>query len=342
MASPSAYCTYSRGIFQTPHLPGFGFINVRWLSPFAKPNSDFLLVWGKKPNSERAKHKGSSQGIKILTLEDGFLRSFGSGAACPPLSMVVDTAGIYYDSTHPSDLESMLIKDGDLSSEFREDVHRAKELISRYGISKYNHLPSLSANELAAERLTRLENGSPVVLVVDQTFGDMSIEYAMARAGTFSQMLDAALDENPDALVVVKTHPETAAGRKGGHFHDIPNDRRILVLREAVQPASLLALVDSVYVVSSTLGFEALMAGKPVHCFGMPWYAGWGATIDRQKCPRRSRTRSVDELFAAAYLRYTRYINPETGGPGTIFDVIRWLVRQRKMAGLDRTPCSMT
>jgi len=92
--------------------------------------------------------------------------------------------------------------------------------------------------------------------------------------------------------------------------------------------------MDRVYVVTSQMGFEALLAGVPVTCFGMPWYAGWGVTDDRVSCPRRTQKRSVAELFAAAYLHYTRYLNPQTHAVGTIFDVIDWLVRQRKMASL--------
>jgi capsular polysaccharide export protein len=40
----------------------------------------------------------------------------------------------------------------------------------------------------------------------------------------------------------------------------------------------------------------------------------------------------VDELFAAAYFRYTRYVDPLSHARGSIFDVIRWLVRQKEMA----------
>ena len=43
-----------------------------------------------------------------LTLEDGFLRSFHTGQHQPPLSLVVDEAGIYYDCTQSSALEQLL------------------------------------------------------------------------------------------------------------------------------------------------------------------------------------------------------------------------------------------
>ena len=153
-------------------------------------------------------------------------------------------------------------------------------------------------------------------------------------------MLQAALDENPQATIYVKTHPEVSSGRKGGYLTAVQHSERVVVLREAVNPLSLIQQMSKVYVVSSTMGFEALLAGKPVTCFGVPWYAGWGVTDDRQpnhpamqrRAAGTGRKRSVDELFAAAYLHYTRYLNPYTHQRGEITDVMRWLVQQKQVA----------
>jgi hypothetical protein len=47
--------------------------------------------------------------------------------------------------------------------------------------------------------------------------------------------------------------------------------------------------VDAVWTMTSTLGFEALLRGKPVVCLGTPFYAGWGLTKDRgPTLPRRA------------------------------------------------------
>jgi capsular polysaccharide export protein len=152
-------------------------------------------------------------------------------------------------------------------------------------------------------------------------------------------MLQAAIDENPGAQVIVKTHPEVSSGRKRGYLGHVqpmqlPQGGQLLPLREAANPIGLLQQVSQVYVATSGMGFEALLCGKPVRCFGLPWYAGWGVTQDEQHCSRRTRSRSVRELFAAGYLRYTRYLNPATHKLGSIFDVMDWLVRQRRMTGL--------
>lgn len=284
-----------------------------------------IVGWGRRSHSERARQIARRSGLPFFCIEDGFLRSFFTGDQCPPLSIVMDEIGIYFDSTRRNGLESMLQSDTKLLVGREHDVYMARALILEHALSKYNHALRLEQGDLRPDDKWR-------VLVVDQTFGDMSVVLGRANAETFDAMLQAALAENPGATVYVKTHPEVSAGRKGGYLTAVQDDERVVVLRMPVNPLSLIEQMDRVYVVSSTMGFEALLAGKPVTCFGLPWYAGWGATDDRQRCARRTRTRSVDELFAAAYIHYTRYLNPVTHQRGTLDDVIHWLVRQKEMA----------
>lgn len=273
-------------------------------------------------------------------LEDGFLRSFGTGQTIPGLALVLDDAGIYYDSTRPSALEGMLASSKDVLAGYEALVDQALGVLLEKGLSKYNHAPDFELRLLRSARNDEdsYRNDTLVqgVLVVDQTAGDMSVSLGGASAQTFVAMLAAAKSENTHATIYVKTHPEVSSGRKGGYLTHVQPDKRTVVLRDAVNPMSLLAHMDKVYVVTSTMGFEALLAGKPVVCFGVPWYAGWGVTDDRcldsPAWARRTRRRSVQELFAAAYIHYTRYLNPVTHKRGTILDVIDWLVRQKDMA----------
>lgn len=73
-------------------------------------------------------------------------------------------------------------------------------------------------------------------------------------------------------------------------------------------PHALLNEVEAVYTVSSQMGFEALLLGKAVWCFGMPFYAGWGLTHDSKSCPRRQAQVSLPQLVAAALILYPRYL----------------------------------
>src|SRR3954451_8638508 len=83
-----------------------------------------------------------------------------------------------------------------------------------------------------------------------------------------------------------------------------------------VSIASLIAMVDEVHVNTSLAGFEALLRGKRVATYGVPFYAGWGLTRDFGPVPsRRTAKRTVDELVAATLLLYPRYLDPVTGLP---------------------------
>ena len=65
---------------------------------------------------------------------------------------------------------------------------------------------------------------------------------------------------------------------------------------------------------TSLMGFEALMHGLPVTCFGLPFYAGWGLTDDRATPPARRRARpDLDQLAQAVLIDYPLYRDPLTG-----------------------------
>lgn len=321
---------FSRGILRLPLLAVLLKATPVRLRAWHAAPVDVVAGWGLRPTTRKAVAYAGKHGLPYVALEDGFLRSFGTGEHFPPLSLVVDEEGIYYDCTRPSALERLLCNDADVLTPDATLVRQAREKLLSAGLSKYNHAPDLPAGVLRADDVQR-------VLVVDQTAGDMSVAKGGADAATFEAMLAAAQAENPQATVYVKTHPEVTSGRKGGYLTGVQPDACTVVLRDAVNPMSLIAQMDKVYVVSSTMGFEALLASKPVVCFGVPWYAGWGVTDDRQPqhpamLRRAGRWRSVDELFAAGYMHYSRYLNPETRQRGNVLDVLDWLQRQRQVA----------
>ena len=283
--------------------------------------------WGNKRSGRLAARLSLLFGVKRLRLEDGFVRSFRPGLNSPGLSMVVDAQGIFYDCHASSDLESLLLSDIDLSPQQHGALMAARDNMLQQAISKYNHAPRLPEGIVRSGDRQR-------ILVIDQTYGDMSVRQGGADETSFSTMLQAAIQDNPGATVYVKTHPEVSSGVKTGYLTNVQASDPVVAVRDLVNPIDLLRQMDKVYVVTSGMGFEALLLGKPVICFGMPWYAGWGVTQDRQSCERRARHRSVDELFVAAYGIYTRYLNPDTHRRGTLADLIPWLQRQRRVADL--------
>lgn len=274
------------------------------------PHKNNAVGWGRKKSYFKAQAYAEKHGLKVLCLEDGFIRSLGLGKeGYSPLSLVVDETGIYFDAYQKSDLEQLILLD-----EKYEKNERARNLIQQIidiEITKYN------------QRFDKIDGSKFIdntkhILVVDQTFGDQSIKYAGATPESFKAMLKQARQDHPEATIWVKTHPDVLAGKAKAHFlAEALQASNIRVLTENYNPIALLKRMDEVYVVSSQLGFEALLCGKKVHCFGVPWYAGWGLTND-QYAPtniiseRRNVKRSLEHLFACAYFEYARYINPFT------------------------------
>jgi capsular polysaccharide export protein len=286
--------------------------------------------WGNKANTSKARALAEQRNIPFIALEDGFIRSHGLEVhGARPLSVVYDLKGIYYDASVPSDLEDILNGEQLFPEPDLEDARRAMQRILKHGISKY-----CSAPDVDVAYLQRHPGASRRVLVVDQTRGDLSVKHGGGDDAKFEAMLYAAAEENPDAQIWVKTHPDVIAGKRAGYLTSLAKKHGFPILAVDVNPYSVFQYFDMVYTVTSQMGFEALIAGKRVVCFGMPFYAGWGVTDDRMECPRRVARRSVQEIFAAAYLMYARYLNPVTGEQGTIFDVIEHLrlMRERDAA----------
>ncbi len=281
---------------------------------------DATLGWGRRKYAAKAIKEAAAARIPFICLEDGFLRSVGGGGQEPPLSVVVDDIGIYYDATSPSRLEALISKG--ISS---EEQTRARALIAAWRaarVSKYNYLREFEGHLPAR-----------YVLVVDQTYGDAAIRYGLADGASFQRMLDAAVFDNPDCTVLVKIHPDVFARRKKGYFDParltaIPS---VQVLAEGVHPVGLIEKAQALYAVTSQMGFEGLLWGKPVRTFGMPFYAGWGLTRDELPAPERRRPVPLENLVHAALVEYPRYIDPETGKRCQPERLIEWMGLQRRM-----------
>lgn len=311
---------FSIGIRRIPHGSQFTPEFDRWVR-FRWSEYSAVAGWGNKLTANKARRVALKKSLPYIALEDGFLRSIRLGRdGEQPLSLVVDPVGIYYDARHPSQLEQWLECGHWSQPELLERAARVRTHLLEQRLSKYNHAPE---QKLWSDHRER-------VLVIDQTFGDMSVDGSLATKKSFHDMLQAALDENPQADIIVKTHPDVLAGHRSGYLGTIPNDPRIQLLVVDVHPPAVLDGVTKVYTVSSLLGFEALLAGKEVRCFGMPFYAGWGLTTDELTCPRRTRSCTVDEVFAAAYLKYARYVDPISGQACEIERIITLLSDRRR------------
>jgi len=274
-----------------------------WDVTLGKPASgDWVGVWGKSPTAPRGEAVAEKTDTPVLRVEDAFLRSLFPGRdGEPPIGLMLDRQGVHFEGGKPSDLETLLathpLDDTPLLDRASEGMARLQEA----HLTKYAAVdPDLNAPDPG------------YVLVIDQTRGDASIVHGGANEASFQEMLYYAQTEHPAARIVIKTHPETSGGHRSGHFTQEHCNERISICDAPVSPWTLLEGAVAVYVVSSQMGFEAIIAGHKPVVFGQPFYAGWGLSDDRSPLPfpRRRRTLTRAQLFAAAMLVYPVWYDP--------------------------------
>lgn len=278
-----------------------GNVRVRFIrcGKLLKPGS-VLLLWGSNsaPNA-------LPPDVRIIRMEDGFLRSVGLGADLThPVSWVIDQRGIYYDATQPSDLEHLL-QTTEFTDELLERAARLRLRIVENGLTKYN---------VGSGSWHRPSHCIKVILVPGQVETDASIRFGAPGIASNMLLLQAVRRSNPDAYVIYKPHPDVVAGLRAKGKRE---DEALLWCDEIVLDVGMdemLAAVDEVCVLTSLAGFEALLRGKRVVCYGQPFYAGWGLTEDMLPIVRRTRHLPLDGLVAGALILYPTYISRSLTG----------------------------
>ena len=214
------------------------------------PTRACLAVWGMQPLPARA-----PPGLRIMRLEDGFLRSVGLGSELTqPLSWVVDGRGIYYDASRSSDLEALLS-----TAEFPAAlVARARALRQQVvgaHLTKYN---------VGKDEWRRPATRGRLILVPGQVESDASLAYGAPGIRHNMDLLQAVRAANPGACVIYKPHPDVTARLRAAGAEEHLAARWCDAVASDVSMSCLLEAVDEVHVMTSLAGFEALLRHKPV------------------------------------------------------------------------------
>jgi capsular polysaccharide export protein len=268
-------------------------------TPQQVPPYSQAVIWGRRDIT-----KTLDPTVNLLRLEDGFLRSVGLGIQfSQPLSWVADTQGLYFDSTGPSDLETLL-NEHPLGKELQQRAELLIQQLVNQGISKYN---------TGKQQWQKPATAKKIILVAGQVESDASIAFGAQDIKTNLGLLQAVRETNPDAYLIYKPHPDVVAGARASGANEQLSVKYCDLVLTDVNIISVIANVDEVHVLTSLSGFEALLRGKKVHCYGLPFYAGWGLTTDHCVCERRTRKLLLSQLVAATLLLYPLYISRYSG-----------------------------
>lgn len=254
-----------------------------------------FLGWGHKPSGLKALKLAQKHDAKAVLVEEGFMCHGQSGMES--LQLLIDTTGgVHYDPSKPSCIDEAL-----RNGVNKTELQRAKSLIETIqnnGISKSNNRP-----------LPKNLPEQPYILVCDQVERDASLKPSQATPQRFRTMLNATRAAWPDHLIVVRTHPNA----KEGHFTQSDDDKIILSPGND-HPTPWIQGAQEVVVMTSQMGFEALIHGKPVTCWGTPFYAGRGLTRDFGAQPGYMRAHaSLEEIVACALILAPTSFDPLTG-----------------------------
>lgn len=215
------------------------------------------------------------------------------------MGLLLDRSGLHFDAARPSDLEQILLRAPLDDTALLDRARGAMARIQEHHLSKYNnHDPDLPPPDPG------------YVLVLDQVRNDASVMASRGDDALFREMLVFAQEEHAGSKVIIKTHPETRAGFRPGYYSDADVSDRVSLNADPISPWAMLDGAVGVYTVSSHMGFEAIFAGHKPRVFGQPFYAGWGLSVDENPVPRRTRTLTRAQLFAAAMILYPTWYDP--------------------------------
>jgi len=262
-----------------------------------------VMVWA---GQETAALRAGLGDLPLLRVEDGFLRSRGLGAdLTPPLSLVTDDLGIYYDPTRPSRLEALITDAAGLPAPRLRRAEALVESLIKSGLSKYN---------VGAAYALALPQGREVVLVPGQVEDDASITLGAGEIRSNLGLLRKARALFPEGFLIYKPHPDVEAGLREGRVDRDDLEALADLVADHADPVALISRADHVVTMTSLLGFEALLRGVSVTCLGAPFYAGWGLTRDLGPMPaRRDAKPALAALVHAVLIAYPRYFDPVTG-----------------------------
>lgn len=279
----------------------------------------------------------AASGNGVHWVEDGFIRSVGLGSdLIPPLSVTVDDLTPHFDPARPSRLEGIL-SDHPFPADLVERARLLRQRIVAAGIGKYSVTGDGDTGNV-------LRPAGRTVLVAGQVSNDLSVLKGGGEVRGNLDLLKRVRAVEPDSYIIFRPHPDVVAGHREGA---VPRDDALRYadrIDDGGAAGSLLLAVDAVHVLTSLMGFEALMRGREVVVHGQPFFAGWGLTRDlAPPITRRGRRLTLDMLVAATLILYPRYLDPETGLPCSVEDFLatlgttergkNWLVRLRQWQG---------
>jgi hypothetical protein len=226
----------------------------------------------------------------------------------PWLSVILDDIDCYYVANKITRLQTLLNSPQELTIEQESYAELCLKKMVSNKISKYLKRSNSS--------ITFGRVGHKKILLIDECYNDPIIKYGMANEENFKLMLADAISMYPKYDILIQL-PINASKKMSKSYYTksflipfLKEHKNIYVLDQTYNTYDIFEQVERVFVVTSLIGFEALMAGIKVSCYGVPFYANRGLTRDKFQTEIRTRNRRLVDIFYFCYVALSRYYCP--------------------------------
>jgi len=268
--------------------------------------------------------------IPIFRMEDGFIRSKNLGSdLTKPLSLVLDSKGIYFNPKTETDLENM-INSSDFTKNQLDMSNLLLKKIFNNKISKYN-----SQDHIDYSTFLNKNHNQKIKLVIGQVEDDASIKYGSNSITDNLSLLKKVFEnKSKNDYIIFKPHPDVSSGNRLGSVNEEIALHYCDKIEEEYSLVSLLNIPEiEVHTISSLSGFENLLRGNKTVCYGNPFYSGWGLTEDLYMPEyiknRRHKKVSILELLYNVYIKYPMYFDIHTNKLTDVFKTIDIIQKQK-------------
>lgn len=261
---------------------------------------------------------------EVIIIEDGFLRSAGLGAdLIMPKSLCFDSGSSHFDWKRPTDLERLLRNYRLNKNELILSAQLLK-IITANNLTKYGCVVPLKKISLEID-----------ILIVGQNQTDAALKFGSDEINSNFMLCKKVRQLNPNRKISFLDHPDNYLMKKlsGQECSSYVDE----ILSEDVDCISAINASNEVHVITSLLGFEAILRQKEVHVYGFPFYWGWGLTNDffknRELSKRRNKTLKLKEMLWIAYGIYPKYVN-NSGMQTDVFEIANEIILESKNTSL--------
>jgi hypothetical protein len=141
-----------------------------------------------------------------------------------------------------------------------------------------------------------LRPGRPFVYFPLHVTDDYKIKRVIPHCVDQASLIEQVADSLPHGFdLVLKEHPMSIGRNRLALLRRLRRIPNVRLVEPYTSSHDLVQQAHAVAVISSTVGLEALMHGKPVLTLGQPFYSGYGVTVDVDSF-REIRTKVPDLL----------------------------------------------